>query len=288
MNLNKSSFVVALALSLLACNQPAANVQPVSRNTTQHSSESKSPTPPAQSPSITSTPELEINFGDQLRIFPIYVNLKNQSRRYELDVVYPQIEGRKSAGITKLNNLFKKLATDEYKWPLSPPTKSDLRTYQKFPGSSNTVSLSYEVPLATHEIVSIYFNAYHYGIGAAHSVQHSFAVNYDLRTGRILNLGDLFKPGAKHLEFISAYCIGELSKDNPYTASDASFKEVLSPKAKNYESWNLSKDGIYFNFDACSVDGCAAGSKEVVIPFVALKAMLDLKGPLRRFVQPSA
>ena len=279
MNLNQSSFVVVLSLSLLACGQHQTDVQTVARDTVQQSSESKSPTP---------TPELEVSFGEGLKIIPISVNLENQSRRYKIDVVYPQIEGSKSAGILKLNERIKNLVTNEYKWPLSSPTRSDLKAYQKFPGISNTVSLSYEVPLATHELVSIYFNAYHYGIGAAHSAQHSFAVNYDLRTHRILNLRDLFKHGAKHLEFISAYCIGELSKDNPYGASDPSFKEVLSPKAKNYESWNLSKDGIHFNFDACSVDGCAAGSKEVVIPFVALKPMLDLKGPLRSFVVPSA
>lgn len=287
-NLNKSSFVVVLSLSLLACGQSQDNVQPVARNAAQQPSESKTQIPQNPSPVITPTPELEVSFGDGLRIVPISVNLENQSRRYEIDVVYPQVEGSKSAGVLKLNNWIKKLATDEYKWPLSSPTKSDLKAYEKFPGISNTVSLSYEVPLATHELVSIYFNAYHYGIGAAHSAQHSFAVNYDLRTGRILNLRDLFKHGAKHLEFISAFCVGQLSKDNPYVSSDASFKEVLSPKAKNYESWNLSKDGIHFNFDACTVDGCAGGSKEVVIPFVALKAMLDPKGPLRSFIEPSA
>lgn len=288
MNLNKSSFVVVVSLSLLACGQHQANVQTVSRNTAQQSSESKSPNPQAPSPVITPTPELEVSFGDGLKIISISVNLENQGRRYEIDVVYPQIEGSKSAEILRLNERIKSLVTDEYKWPLSPPTRSDLKAYEKFPGISNTVGLSYEVPLAGPELVSIYFNVFHYGIGAAHSVQHSFAVNYDLRTGRILKLRDLFKPGARHLEFISAYCLDELSKDNSYVRTDASSKEALAPKAKNYESWNLSKDGIHFNFDACSVDGCAAGSKEVVITFVALKAMLDLKGPLRGLIEPSA
>jgi hypothetical protein len=287
-SLSKPSFVVAFFLSLLACGQPA-NDPTVTRNTPQQSIESKAPTPQATSPSITPTPDLEVSFGDHLKIFPITVSLEDQSRRYEIDAIYPKIEGSTSAGILKLNKWIKKLATDEYKWTLSPSTKSALRYYEKFPGISNSVSMSYEVPLATHELLSIYFNAFHYGIGAAHSVQHSFAVNYDLRTGRILKLRDLFKSGAKHLEFISAYCISELAKDNPHlTPPSVTVTDVLAPRAKNYESWTLSKDGIRFNFDACNVDACAAGAKQVVIPFVEFKAMLDRKGPLRSFIEPSA
>jgi len=198
-NFNKSSFLVVLSLSLLACGQPHDNA----RSAAQQASESKTQIPQNPSPVITPTPELEVSFGDGLKIIPVSVNLENQNRRYEIDVVYPQIEGSKSAGILKLNERIKSLVTDEYKWPLSSPTKSDLKAYEKFPGISNTVSLSYEVPLATRELVSIYFNAYHYGIGAAHSAQHSFAVNYDLRTGRILNLRDLFKPGSKHIALVN-------------------------------------------------------------------------------------
>src|SRR5688572_14084668 len=90
-NLNKSSFVVVLSLSLLACGQPQDNVQTGARNATQQPSESKTQIPQNPSPVITPTPQLEVTLGDGLRIVPISVNLENQSRRYEIDVVYPQV-----------------------------------------------------------------------------------------------------------------------------------------------------------------------------------------------------
>jgi hypothetical protein len=59
--------------------------------------------------------------------------------------------------------------------------------------------------------------------------------------------------------------------------SDPTFKDELAPKRKNYESWNITKEGLRFNFDACKIDGCAAGKEEVLIGFGALKEMLNPK-----------
>jgi hypothetical protein len=272
-NLNKSSFVVALSVSLLACGHQA-NVQTTSRNAAQQSSESKLQKPPSPSPIITPTPEQEVTFGKGLKVVPRTVQLKNESRRYQIDIVYPKIDGSKSRGIVNLNRRIKDLITKQYQWPLIPPTKEDLRHYEKWPGVFNSVDLDYEIVLATDELLSIYFDVYSYGIGAAHSVQQSFTVNFDLESEEFITLAGLFRPGAGHLQFISDYCLRELSKDHQYAMSDPSFKDVVAPKLKNYESWNLTEKGLRFNFDACRIDGCAAGKAEVNIAFDALKEKL--------------
>jgi hypothetical protein len=277
-SLNKSSFVVALSLSLLACDQ--SNVQTASRNAAQQSSQSKIPNPQTPSPVTTPTPEQEVVFGKGLKIVPRTIELKNEHRRYRIDVAYPQIEGSKSRGILKFNRRMKDLVTKQYQWPLIPPTKEDLRHYEKWPGVFNSVDLDYEVVLATDELLSIYFEVYSYGIGAAHSVQQSFTVNFDLNSEEPIQLAGLFKPNAKHLQFISDYCIREVSKDHKYAMSDPIFKNELAPKLKNYESWNLTKEGLRFNFDACKIDGCAAGKAEVKIAFDALKEKLKPKSPM--------
>ena len=106
--LNKSSFVVALSFSLLACGHQA-NVQTASRNAASPSSESKIQNPQTPAPVITPTPEQEVAFGNGLKIVPRTIELKNESRRYQIDVVYPQIEGSKSRGILKLNRRIKDL-----------------------------------------------------------------------------------------------------------------------------------------------------------------------------------
>jgi hypothetical protein len=96
-------------------------------------------------------------------------------------------------------------------------------------------------------------------------VQYSFVVNYDFRSHREVKLSDIFKPGSKYLEVISRFCIERLSQ-----TSDSLWTKELAPVTRNFESWNLSRDGIRFNFDACKVFGCAAGKQTVEIPFTAL------------------
>jgi len=221
-----------------------------------------------------------VAFGKGLKIAPRNIALKNENRRYQVDVVYPQIEGSKSRGVLRLNRRIKELVTKQYQWPLIPPTKEDLRLYEKWPGVFNSVSLDYEVVLATGDLLSIYFDVYSYGIGAAHSVQQSFTVNFDLSSETPLQLTGLFKPNSKYLQFISDYCFRELSKDHQYAVSDPMFKDELAPKLKNYESWNITKEGLRFNFDACRIDGCAAGKDEVKITFDALKEKLKPKSPI--------
>ena len=219
----------------------------------------------------TATPNGEVVFGGgRLRIVHDEVHLKSERLRYEIDVSYPQIVGSEDLHIRKLNQRIKELATEQYNWLLNP-TKADLRYYRKkWPGVFNSVDLDYEIVLATNSHLSIYFVNYSYGIGAAHSVQHSFVINYDLATRRELKLSKLFRCQSNYLEFISRYCTDELSK-GPEHASEFMFKEALAPVAENFESWNLTRDGIRFNFDACKVFSCAGGEQAVEIPFTTQK-----------------
>jgi hypothetical protein len=118
--------------------------------------------------------------------------------------------------------------------------------------------------------LSIYFVGYSYGIGAGHSVQYSFVVNYDLSLKRELKLSDIFQRRSKYVEYISRYCRNELSRKSEFL-----FTEALAPKAKNFKSWNISSEGIRFNFDACTVFACSEGEQTVVIPFADLKPFLN-------------
>jgi hypothetical protein len=277
MHFDKSSFVLVLSLSLLGCGERQANVTTL--NTVPQSSERKIQNSPTPSPVTTPTPVLEVTFGKGLKIVPRTIELKNEKRRYEISVVYPQIEGSKRPGISKLNRQIREFVTERYQWPLFP-SREDLRYYEKWPGFFNTVDLDYDIVLANDDLLSIYFEVYSYGLGAAHSVQQSFTVNFDLGSKELIHLAGLFRPHSKHLQFISDYCLRELSKDHQYALSDLGFKDELSPKLKNYESWNITKEGLRFNFDACKIDGCAAGKVEVKISFDTLKEKLKPKSPI--------
>lgn len=216
------------------------------------------------------SPSHEAVFGEgKLKIVPHNVQRKSGRLRYEIDVTYPQIDGSDSLNIRKLNQHIRKLVTDEYQWPLNP-SKADLKYYrEKWPEVLNSVDLDYDIRSASDSVLSIYFEGYSYGIGAAHSVQYSFSLNYDLALRRELKLGDLFDSRSKYLEFISRYCVTELSKK-----SAGLFEDALKPNAENFKSWNITHEGIRFNFDECLVFGCASDEQVVVIPFSALKPLL--------------
>jgi len=53
------------------------------------------------------------------------------------------------------------------------------------------------------------------------------------------------------------------------------FEEALTPVAENFESWNITRDGIRFDFDACRDFACVGGDQAVEIPFTALEQYLD-------------
>ena len=224
--------------------------------------------PPASVVSEPAEPPVrEAVFAEgRLRIVPAEVNLKSERLRYKIAVTYPQIAGSKDLHIRKFNKRIKQLVNSHYQWPLNP-SKANVRWYRKdWPNVLNSVYLDYDVSLANDSFLSIYFNGYSYGIGAAHSVQFSFVRNYDLTSRKELKLSDLFTPRSKYMEFLSQYCANELSKQ-----SDSKFREIsLGPE--NLKSWSLTSDALHFNFDACSVFGCADGPKHVEIPFADIKA----------------
>jgi hypothetical protein len=263
---------VLLALCFVACNLRHTDAAAVARTNVKQPSEARNSDEKAQAPlpTITPTPELNMAFGKGMRIVPKEIKLENQRLRYKIDVVYPQVEGTKIPRILRLNQRVKCLISDHYRWPLYP-LKEDMRYYYKHPDAFNTVNLTYSVPLATDKLLSIYLEGYSYGIGAAHSVQYSLAVNYDLKSGKFLKLADIIKPNLNHLRFVSQYCMNDLAK----RYGNSLFKDALEPKAKNYESWNITTEGITINFDACNVLGCAGGKQEVVLPFVTLKDVLN-------------
>jgi hypothetical protein len=206
--------------------------------------------------------------------------MESRDWRYKIDVDYPEIEGTIDPAILSLNLEIKHLVTKTYSWPVKRPTKKDRVYYAKWPDVSNTVDIEYDVVLANDQFLSIYFIGYHYGIGAAHSIHESFTVNYDLKSHRMLTLGQLFKPGAKYLEVVSRRCIDTLSKDDPYVKEQPQVGYLL-PKSKNFASWNITERRLRFNFDACEVKGCADGDLTVEIPFNEFDGLLKSRGPLR-------
>lgn len=258
-----------MVLAGCARTQPASSPTAAVNQSPPTASPDSLPTP---EPSPTPNPEMSLANG--LKIVPKTISLENERRRYKINVTFPEIQGSKHPAILNLNRHIRNLVAKQYAWPLIPPTKDDLRHYEKWPGVYNSVDLDYYVVPTTDRFLSLYLDSYSYGIGAAHSVQESFTVNFDMRTKTLLTLESLFRPGVKSREFISRYCTNQLSKEHSEAMNDPGFREGVAPAWKNFSSWNILPGGIRINFDACKIDGCAAGKKEVVISFIELKPLM--------------
>lgn len=230
------------------------------------------PAAPARPSIMLSAPDAVYFSHGRMKLVPERVQMVSESLRYQIDVSFPQIVGDENPLVRKINQQVRELATAKYQWPLNPSAADLERIDENNPGAFNTVNFTYEVGLATESFVSIHLVGYNYSAEAANSVQESSTVNYDLTTGKRLNLSDMFTRGSNYLEFISRYCLDELSTG---AKGNLLVKERLAPAAGNFEDWYISANGISFTFDGCKVLSCAAADQVVEIPFSDLKPVLN-------------
>lgn len=236
------------------------------------------PQPAAPVKSYTVTPPQGIDFGQNgLRLVPERVQMKSESLGYDIDVSYPQILGTPAThptNVRKVNQHLKASVTKLYQWPLNPAEAQE--TFEARSGIRDTVNFTYQVSLATDSLLSVDFIGYSYDGRKRGHLQQSFSTNYDLTSGKHLNLSDLFKPGSKYLEFISRYCIDALSTRTRERLNS----EGLAPAAENFKRWQITPYGITFNFEACKVVECSAGEQTLTVSFSELKPLLkpDIPG----------
>ena len=66
---------------------------------------------------------------------------------------------------------------------------------------------------------------------------------------------------------------------------ETSIESGAGASAKNFESWTITKKGLGINFDAYQVGPYAAGPQYVLVPYSALKDMINPDGPVGQFVK---
>jgi len=212
----------------------------------------------------------------------------NKKLVYEIAAQYPEITGPGNANFDKFNQVVRASVTKKvagFKKEMAPEEGEEERPENSM-GSDLTIG--YDFDLAQDDLISLTFSVSSYYQGAAHPNSYSETINYDLKNGKVLKLADLFKPGAKYLPAISAYCIDDLkkqSKDKDGMLDDESIKSGAAPTAKNYENWTINKKGIGIDFDAYQVGSYAAGPQYVVVPYSVLKDLINPDGPLGQFAK---
>jgi hypothetical protein len=195
---------------------------------------------------------------------------KNSRLKYTIDVHYPQIIGAREASAVEFNRAVKEMFTgaiNEFKKDIGVPDGS-------------VPDAAYSIEYSSPDLISVAFNVSPYYAGAAHPQHYSTALNYDLKAGRTLQLSDLFKPRSNHLQVISAYAIEALKKELGAESDSDWIATGAAPDSKNYQSWNITSRGLSITFDPYQVASYAEGEHVVVIPYAALRNIINMDGPL--------
>lgn len=209
---------------------------------------------------------------------------ENKKLKLTIDTAYPQLVGGDAAITDTFNKALSGFATrrvSDFKKDNKEGFAEMAKDSESSPGYS--LDVSYHTTYADKNLISLLVWSYSY-TGGAHGGSASTTFNYDLQSGRMLKLADLFQPNSGYLKTISAYCITSLTKE--LGDVDAEWLRTgAGPKAENYKSWNVTPDGLQFTFDAYQVAAYAFGPQEVIVPYSALKAVIKPDGPLSAFIK---
>lgn len=230
--------------------------------------------------------EQMVSFTNGTRIVDRQFSESVKAKRLELSAEYPELTG--GANAAGFNQLVKSRVTKEladFRKQMVDLSAEDLKMLPQ--GVNNYMEIGYSVEYADNDLISVSFLQSNF-TGGAHPNYNYFTITYDLKTGKELKLPELFKPGAKYLEAVSAYAIKDLqsrkipdSGENMGLAQDL-FAEGATAKAENYQSWNITKKGLMFIFDPYQVGPFAAGSHTVIVPYANLKEIAKSDGPLMK------
>ncbi|HEX3280823.1 MAG TPA: DUF3298 and DUF4163 domain-containing protein [Pyrinomonadaceae bacterium] len=231
-----------------------------------------------------------IEFTNGVEIIARQIQEKNKKLKYEIDVEYPQLTGSTDANVEKFNQAARSLVTKQVNAFRAQMTDSAGEENPVESESGSDLGAGYTIELAQDDLISVQFDIGGYSAGAAHPNSYTDVINFDLSNGKQLKLADLFKPGAKYLQTLSAYCIQDLKKQSRDKGEDGMLDDDwiqrgAGAETNNFRSWTITRNGLGINFDSYQVGPYAAGPQFVLVPYSALKEIIKPDGPIAKFAK---
>lgn len=132
---------------------------------------------------------------------------------------------------------------------------------------------TYEIPLNDHGLLSVILDNYAYAKGAAHGLTVRHSPTFNLQSGRVYRLKDLFKPGSDYIRVISDRIKQEIAeKDIPLIAEFEAIKED--------EDFYMTEDSLVIYFQLYEYTPYAYGFPSFSIPYEDLRKIVDPEGPV--------
>lgn len=220
--------------------------------------------------------------NSNLSAIPQSQHEENQEAHYTIDMKYPQISGKElSVSAQKFNQQVTDLVNQEIV-RFKKFVKEDTVHMQTLPEDMkhNTLSVDYDIDVihsSKQPIISVRLAIEGMQAGRAHPYHSYRTLNFDLGTGKVLALNDIFKPKTNYLKIFAKYSNQKLNN----TLKDKfMISNGTAPDIKNYKTWNIEPDGILITFDEYQVAPYVDGAQEVEIPFSELKNVIATRSPV--------
>jgi len=141
--------------------------------------------------------------------------------------------------------------------------------------------INYQLKSLNNNLASIYFTISENLAGAAHPNNYNDSLNFDLETNQKIELNDLFKVGEQeYLVRLSKLVRADLKSQFTERGIDpegSTLESGTKPKEENFHNFNITTQGIVFNFGAYQVAAYAAGDFLSLVPYTQLQDILREK-----------
>jgi len=195
---------------------------------------------------------------------PVLVNTQ-RVKEPRLDLYYPVVHGLKSIAVQRrinyaIQNLVKKMLSDQGYY-------SNPRTQ---------VTASYEVKTNERGVLSLSLNNYAFA-GGAHGMTIIKSLTFDVSTGRIYSLADLFKPGSDYQRVLSAIIEKQIKEREIPVINE--FTGI-----KPDQDYYIADKVLVVYFQLYELTPYAYGFPEFPITMYQVEDIVDENGPLGRMI----
>lgn len=201
------------------------------------------------------------------------ITQKNLAQHYSIDVEYPVLSGMSDLKIQKIINLDIFDAVSKIQ---NGFIQDVAQTNPYNIGDENTLLVRYETFALSRRVASFEIEISEYNIGAAHPGDFIETLNYDLLSGHLLALGDIFQPQSPYLSRVSEISIANLSQQLGRQGLSDWQQEGARPVAENYQNFVLTDSALVIIFNPYQVAPSAAGILQVIIPYAQLKNIINV------------
>lgn len=121
-------------------------------------------------------------------------------------------------------------------------------------------------------IVSLRFSINGYITGMDKPYRYHRVLNYDLNSGHVISLKEMFTEDSDYLEKLSTLSRQILAKQVKDTSH---IYEGTEPTIDNFKNWNLNPNGLRITFEPSQVAPAQYGTQTILIPYAELKDIID-------------